>query len=59
MAKKKQRTPEEIAERNEKWYAHMRELKAQGKLSKAGEWILSEEGQAGLWEIADMKAIMK
>jgi hypothetical protein len=59
MAKKKERTPEEIAERNEKWYAEMRELKAQGKLSKIGEWILSEEGQKGIWEIVDMKAVMK
>ena len=59
MSKKKVMTPEEEAERDKKWYAHMRELKAQGKLSKVGEWLLSEEGQEGLWEIADMKAIMK
>ncbi len=59
MSKKKERTPEEIAERKAKRLARLLDLKAQGKLNKVGEWLLSEEGQRGLWTIADMKAIMR
>ena len=59
MSKKKVMTPEEEAERWAKITARLGELHAQGKLNKAGEWAISEEGQQGLWTIADMKAVMK
>ena len=59
MSKKKVRTPEEEAERWARRVEKMKALQAQGKLSKAGQWMISEEGMAGLWTIADMKAVMK
>ena len=59
MSKKKVMTPEEEEERWARRLAKLKELYAQGKLNKAGEWAISEEGQQGLWTIADMKAIMR
>jgi hypothetical protein len=59
MSKKKERTPEEKAERWARRVEEMKKLQAEGKLSKVGEWMISEEGMAGLWTIADMKAVMK
>ena len=59
MNKKKERTPEEKAERWAKRLAMLKELHAKGKLNKAGEWAISEEGQQGVWTIADMKAIIR
>lgn len=41
-------------------YDYLTAKKARGeKLSKLAEWMLSEEGKEGIFEIVDMKAVMK
>ena len=41
-------------------YDYLTAKKARGeKLSKLAEWMLSEEGKEGIFEIVDMKAVKK
>jgi hypothetical protein len=41
-------------------YDYLIAKKARGeKLSKLAEWMLSEEGKEGIFDIVDMKAVMK
>lgn len=37
----------------------MEEKKKSKKLSKIGEWLISEEGREGLVKIIDMRAVLK
>ncbi len=56
-------TPEEIeAIRKKKWNEMTQEEKRASlpdKLSKAGEWMLSEKGQRGYFEIRDWDAVLQ